>query len=101
MQAYIGRGARCYLAYVDDKPVGTCSLLSLNGCSGIFSVGTLEDCRRQGVGSALTVRAVRDSVSEGNSIHLLYVDQGEYAEHLYREIGFETDHTIAWFVKAL
>ncbi len=101
VQAYIGGGARCYLAYVDDKPVGTCSLLSLNGCSGIFSLGTNEDYRRQGVGSALTVRAVRDSVSEGNSLQLLYVDRGEYAEYLYRKIGFEIDHTVVWFAKEL
>lgn len=101
VRAYVSRGARCYLAYIDDRPVGTCSLLSLDRSGGIFTVGTLEEYRRRGIGSALTVHALSSSVKEGNTLHLLYVEKGEYAEHLYRRIGFETHHTATWFVKEL
>ena len=101
VHAYVNGGGRCYLAYIDEKPVGTCSLLSLDKSGGIFTVGTLKEYRRRGIGSGLTLHALNDSIKEGNTLHLLYIDKGEYAEHLYRKIGFEIHHTITWLVKEL
>ena len=96
---WIRKGAKFYLAYVEGKPVGTCTLLSLLKIGGIFNVGTLEEYRRRGIGTTLTVNAVMDSIKEGNNLHTLQTAKGGYAERLYRKIGFETDHTIPWFVK--
>ena len=101
VDAYVKGGGRCYLAYIEDKPVGTCSLLSMNGSGGIFTVGTLKEFRRRGVGTALTLHALNDSFKEGNTLHLLYVDKGDYAEHLYKRIGFEIHHTVTWFIKEI
>jgi GNAT superfamily N-acetyltransferase len=99
--SYTRKGARCYLAYINDEPVGTSSLLSLRGCGGIFSVGTLKQYRGRGIGTALTMRALTDSAEEGNTLHLLYADKGEYAEHLYKKMGFNIDYTVTWFVKEI
>lgn len=60
------KGARFYLAYVKGKPVGTCTLFSLERSGGIFNVGTLKEYRRRGVGTTLTLTAVSDSINEGN-----------------------------------
>ena len=96
---WIRKGAKLYLAYVEGKPVGTCALFSLLKIGGIFNVGTLEEYRRRGIGTTLTVHAIMDSIKEGNNLHILQTAKGGNAERLYRKIGFETDHTISWFVK--
>lgn len=92
-------GAKCYLAYVEGKPVGTSGLFSLKKTGGIFNVGTLEEYRRRGIGTTLTARAVMDSIKDGNTLHILHTGKGGNAERLYRKIGFVIDHTITWFVK--
>lgn len=95
------KGAKLYLAYVDERPVGTSSLFSLGEASGIFNVGTLKEYRRCGIGTTLTAHALLDSIEEGNTLHLLHAGKSGNAERLYRKIGFEIDHTITWFVKKL
>jgi ribosomal protein S18 acetylase RimI-like enzyme len=96
---WMEQGWKCYLAYFKGKPVGTCLLSSLNGTGGIFNVGTLKEHRRRGVGTALTVHALTDSIEEGNSLHTLETLKGGNAEHLYKKIGFKTEHTISYFAK--
>ena len=98
---WIRKGAKFYLAYVEGKPVGTCCLFSLMKTGGIFIVGTLKEYRRRGVGTTLTVHALLNSIKEGNSLHTLEAIKGGNAERLYRKIGFETDHTVTWFIKKL
>jgi len=93
------KGLRCYLAYVEGKPVGTCGLFSSMKTGGIFIVGTLKKYRRRGIGTTLTVNAVLDSIDEGNNLHTLETAKGGYTERLYKKIGFEIDHTTSWFVK--
>jgi ribosomal protein S18 acetylase RimI-like enzyme len=61
----------------------------------------MEEHRRKGIGTALTLHALRDSLREGNTLHLLYVDKGDYAENLYKKIGFKVHHTATWFIKEL
>lgn len=95
------RGGRYFVGYIDGKPVGTSALFSLMKTGGIFTVGTLREYRRRGVGTTLTVRALIESIEEGNDLHTLQTARGGNAEGLYREIGFVTDHTISWYVKKL
>jgi len=93
------KGAKHYLAYVEGKPVGTTTLFSLMKTGGIFSVGTLKEYRRRGIGTTLTVHALMDSIDEGNDLHTLQTTKGGDAERLYKKIGFEIDHTISYFAK--
>ena len=97
---WMRKGVKCYLAYFEAKPVGTCTLASLMKTGGIFSVGTLKEYRRRGIGTTLTVHALMESMSEGNDLHALQTAKGGYAEELYRKMGFVIDHTISWFVKS-
>jgi len=98
---FMRKGGKCYLAYTDGRPVGTSAVLSLEKTGGIFNVGTLREHRRRGIGTTLTVHALINSIKEGNTLHTLQTDKGGDAEGLYRNIGFEIDHTISWFVKKL
>jgi len=98
---FMRKGARCYLAYMDGRPVGTSAMLSLGKTGGIFNVGTLKEHRRRGIGTTLTVHALIDSIKEGNTLHTLQTDKGGDAERLYENIGFEIDHTVSWFVKRI
>jgi ribosomal protein S18 acetylase RimI-like enzyme len=95
------KGGKFYLAYVEGKPVGICFLLSSMKTGGIFGVGTLKEYRRKGIGTALSLHAVMDSINEGNDLHTLQTEKGGYAERLYQKMGFEIDHTISYFVKEL
>jgi ribosomal protein S18 acetylase RimI-like enzyme len=93
------KGAKNYLAYVEEKPVATTTLFSLTKTGGIFNVGTLKECRRRGIGTTLVAHALMDSIDEGNNLHTLQTTKGGNAERLYKKIGFEIDHTISYFVK--
>jgi GNAT superfamily N-acetyltransferase len=93
------KGARYYLAYAGGKPIGTATLISLAKTGGIFAVGTLKEYRKRGIGTTLTIKALLDSVDAGNNLHALAAEKGGDAERLYQRIGFETDHTVAFFIK--
>jgi len=93
------RGDKFHLAFVEDKPVGIYDSSSFNRTGGIFSIGTLKEYRRRGIGTTLTLHAIMNSINEGNDLHTLQADKGEYAERLYEKIGFEIDHTISYFLK--
>jgi GNAT superfamily N-acetyltransferase len=98
---WIHQGWKCYLAYVREKPVGTSLLSSWNRTGGIFNVGTLKKYRRRGIGTSLTLCALMDSIDEGNNLHTLETIKGGNAERLYKKIGFETVHSISYFVKEI
>jgi GNAT superfamily N-acetyltransferase len=98
---WIQQNWKCYLAYVKERPVGTCLLSSLNRTGGIFNVGTLREYRRRGIGTALTLRALMDSLDEENDLHILETENGGNAERLYKKIGFETVHSIVYYVKEI
>ena len=96
---WMQKGGRYFVGYIDGKPVGTSVLFSLMKTGGIFTVGTLKEYRRRGIGTTLTVHALMDSINEGNDLHTLQATKGGDAERLYRKIGFKIDHTISYFVK--
>ena len=95
----IRSGVKCYLAYREGKPVGTCGLFSSEKTGEIFAVGTLKDHRGAGIATTLTHRAIRDSIKEGNDLHTIRAEKGGYPEDLYRRLGFEGDHTNSFLVK--
>ena len=93
------RGDKFHLCFVEDKPVGIYDFSSLNRTGGIFSIGTLKEYRRRGIGTTLTLHGIMNSINEGNNLHTLQTDKGGYAERLYETIGFEIDHVVSYFLK--
>ena len=99
--SWMKKKGKFFVGYVDGKPVGTSFLFSLMKIGGIFSVGTLSEYRKRGIGTTLTVHAALESIKEGNDLHTLQTAKGGDAEKLYKKIGFEVDHTVSWYVKKL
>ncbi len=97
----IQSGWMFYLGYVGETPVGTCALFSSGSVGGIFNVGTLAEYRKQGIGAALTLHALTDSVAAGNLVHTLQAETGGNAERLYEKLGFRADHKIQFFTKEI
>ena len=46
----------------------------------------------------LTHHAIRDSIKEGNDLHIIRAEKGGYPEGLYRRLDFEVDHTNSFLV---
>ena len=81
----IRSGWHLYLARMSDRPVGTCAL-HLGSTAGLYSVGTVPTARRQGVGTALTKRALADARVAGYTIASLTASG--LGARLYEALGF-------------
>jgi ribosomal protein S18 acetylase RimI-like enzyme len=81
-------GVRCYIGEFGERPVATAVGMTTGDVVGIFNVGTLEDARGRGFGSALTVRAIADGVAQGAT--WAYLQSSEAGFPIYRRLGFET-----------
>ena len=92
-----GREWRCYLATVDGQPASSAGVMLTGGIAGIYWVGTPTEYRRQGLGTAVTAAALRDSYDEGYRIGCLTASQLGWP--IYTKLGFKnyTDvHTYRW-----
>ncbi|HEV3097207.1 MAG TPA: GNAT family N-acetyltransferase [Candidatus Dormibacteraeota bacterium] len=85
LSAHRANGWHFYLARIDGHPVGT-SALHLGAAAGLYSVGTLPSVRRQGIGRALSGRALTDARSAGYAIATLTAS--EPGARLYEALGF-------------
>ncbi len=90
MLASLGLGPdkplRHFLARLDGKPVATASLYFGAGVAGISSVGTLPDHRHRGIGTALTVAALREAKRAGYRVGVLF--SSVMGERMYKRIAF-------------
>jgi ribosomal protein S18 acetylase RimI-like enzyme len=87
-----------YLAYMGGEPAGAALTVTADGVTGIYSVATLRAHRRNGIGTALTVRAILDAQSAGAEIVCLECESGGDAMRLYASLGFEPAHEASLWV---
>jgi ribosomal protein S18 acetylase RimI-like enzyme len=73
-------------AQLTGETVATAIAFDHDGDAGIFNMSTLETARRQGIGTALTARHVRDAVERGCSTATL--QSTPVAERVYEAVGF-------------
>lgn len=78
-----GEGARTFVAWEGDEPVGIASAHLRDGAIGILGVGVIPRARRRGIASALSVIAARAFPAD-----LAWLHAAERAQTLYRQLGF-------------
>jgi ribosomal protein S18 acetylase RimI-like enzyme len=84
---------RYYLGYLDGKPVATVLLFFGAGVAAVHWVVTLPEVRYQGIGTAMTLAALREARAAGYRVAILTASS--YGERIYRRIGFRSYCTIS------
>jgi N-acetylglutamate synthase len=84
-------GVHCYLGETDGQAVTTGLGVTLGDFTGVFSIATLPEHRRQGYGAAVTVRAAADGLAAGAKWSWLQASPSGYAT--YTRLGFQTVET--------
>lgn len=80
-------GKRQFVGYWNHIPVAITSLLLAHGVAGIYSVITLEDARRNGIGTAMTQFALRAAQQSGYDTAILQASKAGI--NIYQSIGFK------------
>jgi ribosomal protein S18 acetylase RimI-like enzyme len=78
---------RLYLGLVDGEPVGTSRLFVSGGVAGVYHVATLPRVRERGIGTAMTLAALRGGRKLGCEVAVLRAAQ--MAVGLYSRLGFQ------------
>ncbi|MDP9222331.1 MAG: GNAT family N-acetyltransferase [Actinomycetota bacterium] len=78
-----GEGARTFVVWEGDEPVGIASAHFHDGAVGILGVGVVPRARRRGIASALSVIAARAFPADFAWLHA-----GEEAVSVYAQLGF-------------
>jgi ribosomal protein S18 acetylase RimI-like enzyme len=92
MRAKSERGAlEVLVAERDRKIVGTVGVALHQRVASIFSVGTLPDARRRGVGRTLVVDAVERARHSGAQLVYLIARADDSPKDMYRKIGFHVE----------
>ena len=87
-----------YLGLFDKKPVGIATLIFSGDYGCIYNVGTIPNHRKKGIGSALTLNAVTDSIKNSAKIVFLQTEQGSFNERYFTSLGFSTKFVGEGFV---
>jgi GNAT superfamily N-acetyltransferase len=77
---------RYFLGLLDGKPVAVSMEDAAASVAGIYWVFTEPEARRQGIGAALTRRAVHESHAFGHDLAILQA--APIGEPIYRRLGF-------------
>lgn len=90
LELYTGFGysfpIELYVGYQNQAPVAVAQLFLGAGCAGIYAVVTLPEARRQGIGAAMTLAALRKARTLGYRIGVVH--STEMGLGLYRRLGF-------------
>ncbi len=93
---------RCYVAYLQDHPVGTAEMTVGGGVVGLYNIATVPEYRRRGIGSLLTAHPLLEAKANKENVGILQAAADGVS--IYRRIGFQRVGSIteykppaAWF----
>lgn len=78
-----------FLAFIDDKPVGTISLATSELSAGIWNLATLPKYRKKGVGTALVSAALAHAQKRKYEQVMAILMPKGLASGLFRKLGFK------------
>lgn len=84
----MGDTADWYLAYLGERPVGTAICYQECEAAQVLAVGTLPECRRRGVATALLQRLIHDWRQRNHGFLFLDTAPEGAAAQLYHRLGF-------------
>ena len=88
-----------FIVYKDTTPVAVSTLTNFAGIGYISNVGSLQEVRGEGFGKIASLFCVKHSRENGNKVHALATEDGQYSNSFYKKIGFETKFTALGFSK--
>lgn len=77
-----------FLGKLNNVPVATATLVQGGGVAGIYDISVVPDARRQGIGAAITLAALREGQTLGYRYAVL--QPTEMGKPLYESLGFRT-----------
>ena len=92
-------GATFYAARLDGQLAGCCELYVDGEDAQIESVGTLEEHRNRGVGSAVVLAAAAAARDAGATWIHLYADADDWPQAWYHRLGFEDAGSVRSFTR--
>lgn len=79
---------RLFVGYIEQQPVSTSALYCDYGVAGIWDIITLPEARGQGIGTDMTLAALREGERQGFKVGVLTAsDEGQ---SVYRKLGFDS-----------
>ncbi len=91
--------AMLILAEIDGQPAGISLSILSEGVVGLYSVGTLEEYRRKGVGTLVSLAAMIAGKEKGYEIGVLFSSQ--MGQRVYSRIGFKEHFKYRFFMDFL
>ncbi len=88
-----------FIVHDGNVPVAVSTLTNFAGLGYISNVGSLKTVRGKGFGKQASLYCVQKSLENGNSLHFLATEEGQYPNEFYKRIGFETRLTALGYVK--
>lgn len=81
-----GAAVRCWVAYLDDRPVSKVALHCHGTTAGVYGVATRPEARGMGLGRLITTVALDAARETGSAVAVLH--STPMAIHLYETLGF-------------
>ena len=76
-----------FIGYYEGKAVSISAIYYGAGVAGIYCVGTIKEARKKGIGTAVTLAAVKEAKERGYEIVILHSSEMGY--NAYKRMGFE------------
>lgn len=86
---------RMFVGRVDGQPVACGQLVQTGDVAGVYTIGVVEELRREGIGEAMTWEVLRAGRERGCNVGVLQSSEMGYP--LYDRMGFETVVTYCHF----